>query len=497
MNYMDLKSGSDIRGNAYGEHAELNENLVTRIATAYVQLLSERYSLEKNDIRIAIGRDSRITGEKLAKAFAEGVCYAGAEAVLFGMCTTPAMFHCLIKNPGHYTSSVMVTASHHPFDKNGLKFFTKEGGLKGSDITVLLQKAETMDIAPSHPMTAVIQHDYLHTYCADLKRSIQNELGNSAAPLQGMHIVVDAGNGAGGFYADLLQELGANTKGSQFLDPDGFFPNHAPNPENADAMKAISEAVLASGADLGVIFDADCDRAAIVDKSGKELNRNRLIALIAAILLQKKKDIVIVSDSVTSTGLTKFIVEKGGKHHRYKRGYRNVIDEAIRLNKEGIDAPLAIETSGHCALRDNYYIDDGMYLATQLIIHAKKLHQEGKVLGDLIAELEEATEVCERRIKILDKEFRLVGENVIKKIQDHFKDKENWSLELPNYEGVRVNYHHHNKTNSAWFLLRLSVHDPVMPLNIESTSPGATDEILHTLLELLQNETTLDISSLR
>ena len=143
-------------------------------------------------------------------------------------------------------------------------------------------------------------------------------------------------------------------------------------------MKSLRGAVLRSGADLGVIFDADCDRAAVVDSDGKEINRNRLIALISAILLEEKPGQTIVTDSVTSSGLTDFISRCGGVHYRYKRGYRNVIDEAIRLNREGTTCPLAIETSGHAALKENHFLDDGMYLVTVLIIRAMKMKTQGK-----------------------------------------------------------------------------------------------------------------------
>ncbi len=126
------------------------------------------------------------------------------------------------------------------------------------------------------------------------------------------------GNGAGGFYADMLKALGARTDGSQVLEPDGNFPNHSPNPENEVAMESIAAAVVKHHADLGVIFDADCDRAAIVDASGIEINRNRLIALISAILLQSNPGATIVTDSVTSSGLAAFIEKHGGVHYRFK-----------------------------------------------------------------------------------------------------------------------------------------------------------------------------------
>jgi phosphomannomutase len=136
-------------------------------------------------------------------------------------------------------------------------------------------------------------------------------------PLAGMHILVDAGNGAGGFFAThVLAPLGADITGSQFLDPDGSFPNHVPNPEDPEAMNATIEAVKANGADIGIVFDTDVDRSGLVDAAGRAINKNRLIALMSAVTLRKFPNSTIVTDSVTSTGLTKFIEKLGGKHFR-------------------------------------------------------------------------------------------------------------------------------------------------------------------------------------
>jgi phosphomannomutase len=204
----------------------------------------------------------------------------------------------------------------------------------------------------------------------------------------------------------VLEPLGAVTRGSQFLEPDGMFPNHIPNPEDKKAMESITKAVLEQKADLGIIFDTDVDRAAAVDSSGRELNRNRLIALMAAIVLAEHPGTTVVTDSVTSDGLTTFIEGKlGGKHHRFKRGYKNVIDEGIRLNTIGEEAHLAIETSGHGALKENHWLDDGAYLMVKLLIKlaAAKASGEGhgsQVLSDLIGELKEADITTELRFKI-------------------------------------------------------------------------------------------------
>ena len=178
----------------------------------------------------------------------------------------------------------------------------------------------------------------MDTYAKILADKIRIATG-SDKPLEGFRIVVDAGNGAGGFYADkVLKPLGANTDGSRFLEPDGSFPNHIPNPEDKEAMESITEAVKETGADLGIIFDTDVDRAGAVLSDGSELNRNRIIAMLSTILLRDHPGTTIVTDSITSTGLANFIAEKGGIHHRFKRGYRNVINESIRLNNQGQDS---------------------------------------------------------------------------------------------------------------------------------------------------------------
>uniref|UniRef100_A0A6N2LQZ7 Alpha-D-phosphohexomutase alpha/beta/alpha domain-containing protein n=1 Tax=Salix viminalis TaxID=40686 RepID=A0A6N2LQZ7_SALVM len=102
--------------------------------------------------------------------------------------------------------------------------------------------------------------DYMTVYTSDLVKAVRKAAENIERPLEGFHIVVDAGNGAGGFFAEkVLQPLGAITSGSQFLEPDGLFPNHIPNPEDKTAMKAITQAVLENKADLGIIFDTDVD----------------------------------------------------------------------------------------------------------------------------------------------------------------------------------------------------------------------------------------------
>lgn len=315
-------------------------------------------------------------------------------------------------------------------------------------------------------------------------------------PLKGLHIVVDAGNGAGGFYAGkVLAPLGADTSGSQFLEPDGHFPNHIPNPENAEAMAAIRQAVLRHRADFGIIFDTDVDRSAAVDPQGNELNRNRLIALISSIVLREHPGSTVVTDSITSDGLAQFIANLGGVHHRFKRGYKNVINEAMRLDASGQASWLAIETSGHGAMKENYFLDDGAYLVSKLLVELARLRLSGQSLTDLINQLKEPVESEEYRLKILAEDFKSHGEAVIEKLQTFASQQADWQAVPNNYEGIRVACT--APEEDGWFLLRLSLHDPVLPLNIESNMTGGVDRIRGRLLTFLKTVRDLDASAAR
>ena len=488
MDWMKLKSGSDVRGTAVGEGATLTPRVATCLGMAFARYIADQKHKSVTQVTIALGRDSRISGPELLRATAEGISKAGAAVMDFGMCTTPAMYMSIITPGFQPDASIMITASHHPYDKNGLKFFTEAGGIDGSVVKELLTMASTLEPENAPIAGAITERAFLPTYKEQLAARIRKGLETDLAkPLLGLHVVVDAGNGAGGFYAELLEELGAWIEGSQFLDPDGYFPNHIPNPENAEAMASVCKAVKDAQADLGVIFDTDCDRAAIVDADGREINRNRLIALISAILLDEKPGQTIVTDSVTSAGLKKFINDWGGEHYRYKRGYRNVIDEAIRLNAEGIECPLAIETSGHAAMKENYFLDDGMYLVTVLIVRAMKLKQAGSSLGSLIADLQEPVESAELRMNITAEDFREAGKVAIQQVLDYANAAETWHIAPDNREGVRISFDLDGGMDNGWFLLRLSVHDPVLPLNVESDVPGGVRKMLENLYAVLKN----------
>ncbi len=498
--YLKLRNGTDVRGVAMDGVADepitLTEEAAENVAKAFCVWLISRTG--KTQVRVAVGYDSRLTSPALCEAAVRGITSTGHNAVVTGLSTTPSMF-ALLKdvermNERYCHGSIMITASHLPFHRNGLKFFSHGGGLEASDVKEILQLAATYRFAETNNVGERIEDSYLETYASSLVEKVRAATGEET-PLQGKKIVVDAGNGAGGFFADkVLAPLGADTTGSQFLEPDGNFPNHIPNPENAQAMQSVCDAVKAANADFGIIFDTDVDRAGAVDKDGTEINRNRLIALISAILLEERAG-TIVTDSVTSDGLAKFIAQKGGKHLRFKRGYKNVINEAIRLNESGEYAPLAIETSGHAALYENYFLDDGAYLITRLLIAMAKAAKEGKNLTDLIAGLEMPAEAIELRAKFkAGVDFKSLGKKLIEDFTAYGNSLYYATPAPDNHEGFRLCYDEHH--GNGWALMRMSLHDPVLPMNVESATKGGAVKIVKDLYYFLRSYDFLDVSPL-
>ena len=502
FNWKKLQNGSDIRGVAIAgvpnEPVNLTPEIVHRLGQAFVTWLAAKSGKPAADLRLAVGRDSRMSGPILMQGVMEGMASLGRQVYDFGMASTPAMFMSTVTPGFNCDGAVMLTASHLPFTRNGLKFFTAQGGLSKPDIAAILTLAERNDFPANGAAKAVRTRDFISVYAEQLVEKIRaavNHPYNFEQPLQGLKIVVDAGNGAGGFYASkVLEPLGADTTGSQFLEPDGMFPNHIPNPEDPTAMASICEAVIAHKADFGIIFDTDVDRSAAVDHQGQELNRNRLIALISAIVLREHPGSTIVTDSITSDGLTQFIEgDLGGKHYRFKRGYKNVINEAMRLNQTGEESWLAMETSGHGAMRENYFLDDGAYLVSKLLIELAKAKQFGQSIMDLIAVLEEPKESREIRLKIGVEDFKSYGEDVIGQLQTFVTQQSDWAIVPNNYEGIRVACQ--SPAEDGWFLLRLSLHDPVLPLNIESNVEGGVAKIRDRLLAFFNTLESLDLSA--
>ncbi len=547
--YKKLQNGSDIRGiameGARGEHINLGTEETVRLTRGFAMHLAKKLARPVAGLAISVGHDSRLTGEKLKDIIIETLVSLGITVYDCGLASTPAMFMSTIFPEYDCDGAIMITASHLPYNRNGFKYFGKDGGLDKSDISQIIAYAESDAAAekvgqePGAGAKYAEKRDLIERYSRHLREKIIAETteeagsdteantgegalagasagasgsgsagaagagmgrcssaGRAEKPLAGLKIVVDAGNGAGGFYAEkILAPLGADVSASQFLEPDGHFPSHQPNPENREAMESISKRVIESGADLGLIFDTDVDRASAVDRNGKEISRNAIVAMAAALIAREHPGTTVVTDSITSDELTVYL-EKclGLKHLRYKRGYKNVINKAMELGESGTDCQLAIETSGHAAYKENYFLDDGAYLATKIVIKAAQLAKSGAGIDVLLSSLEEPKEAIEIRFPLRGENFAERGERILSDLAAWAKEEPQagdgiWLAE-PNYEGVRLNFRMAEAT--GWCLLRKSLHDPIMPLNIE-VSEGSCEKILSIIKDFLRKYEEVEI----
>lgn len=513
--FLALQNGSDVRGISVANERPVTlspiEAHAIGVGFARWLKLSKNKGVKDLPLRVSVGLDPRITGKVLAEALCCGLEEEGVEVSFFGLCSTPAMFKSCVTAEYEYDAACMVTASHLPFDRNGMKFFTKKGGLNKKQLKQVMEAAAEVYAEAMHPgkfsPADVKNVDFISVYKAQLVAKIRDELSFSGVkyndfmkPLQGFKIIVNAGNGGGGFFTEILEEVGATTKGSLYLDPNGMFPNNTPNPEDKAAMDTTISAVIKEGANLGIVFDPDVDRCGLVDESGTVINRNRLIALMSSIILREYPESTIVTDSVTSCGLKVFIESLKGKHFRYKKGYKNVIDKALELNSNDTPCYMAIETSGHCALKENFFLDDGAYLAVKVIIEMARMKNFRKKLLDHISRLQEPAESHEFRFTVrpeFEDETRKITSDFADELREAVSRVPLWAPESVNYEGFRAVVFE-GDMRLGWLMVRQSLHEPKIILNVESDTVGGIKEIGNTLLSefLLQMKPQLDISSL-
>ncbi|KDO64612.1 hypothetical protein CISIN_1g021442mg [Citrus sinensis] len=286
-----------------------------------------------------------------------------------------------------------------------------------------------------------------------------------------------------------------------------MFPNHIPNPEDKTAMALTRAAVLENNADLGVVFDTDVDRSGVVDNKGNPINGDKLIALMSAIVLKEHPGTTIVTDARTSMALTKFITDRGGNHCLYRVGYRNVIDKGVHLNEDGIETHLMMETSGHGALKENYFLDDGAYMVVKIIIQMVRMKLEGsdEGIGSLIKDLEEPLESIELRMNIISEPryAKAKGSEAIEEFRKYIEEGrlQGWELDSCGdcwvSEGCLVDSNESPAAIDArmyrakvtdeehgqygWIHLRQSIHNPNIAVNVQSMVPGGCRSITKSL----------------
>jgi phosphomannomutase/phosphoglucomutase len=394
--------------------------------------------------RVAVGRDNRPSGERLAAGVREGIAAAGGTAVDVGEMPTPALY--FATKTLEVDGGIQVTGSHNPPEFNGFKMVLAHDAVFGEEIQMLHRLIETDRLVTRSGGGSTAHANVLAAYAAAV---VQRN-----APLaRRVKVVVDCGNGVTSLVAiDTLRTLGADVV-PLFATSDGSFPNHHPDPTVLENLRDLQEAVKQEGAELGIAFDGDGDRIGAVDENGGVVAGDQLLVLFGRDLVHRMgPGKPVIFDVKCSEVLPQMLTRAGLKPVMWKTGH-----SFIKMKMKELGAPLAGEMSGHMFFGGDWYgFDDALFAAARLIAYVAR---EGGPLSRLLADLPETLATPELRVDSTDdRKFEVVG-----RAARHFAAK----YPVSTLDGVRITFPH------GWGLLRASNTQPVLVMRFEATSPEA------------------------
>ncbi len=430
----------DIRGKAEGENAVITKEvarLVGRAFGTYAQRVDEKKV-------VVVGRDNRTSSYDLSAAAIEGVSASGCRVIDIDLVSTPVLYWNAIH---HNAAGLMITGSHLAPDQNGFKLSIGGRSLYGEQLGIIRIIIERDQFAVGNGAVEVDQSGAYSKYVGDLAGRIKME-----RPLK---VVIDAGNGTGGLFAPtLFKRWGHEVVECLFCQPDGTFPNHHPDPQDAANLLALGEKVRELGADVGIAFDGDADRMGVVDEQGQPIVADRVLALLARDMLKRKPGAAVVADVLSSQVLFDEVAKAGGQPVMWISGH-----SLIKAKMAEIGAPLGGEMSGHIFLGEDYFgFDDGYFAAGRLL---QLLAGSSEPLSKLNASIPTLFSTPEYRPHCPDE----AKETVIAGVKTALAGKG----EIVDVDGIRI------KFANGWGLLRASNTEPVLSLRFEgSTEADAT-----------------------
>lgn len=442
----------DIRGVA---DRDLPDELAENLGFAYGGYLKRALG-KSSGLKVSVGKDCRLTGDRLASALVRGIRRQGIDVVTLGVCPTPLTYfsiHHLDLDGG-----IMVTGSHNPSEYNGFKICVGKGTLHGEQIQELRALIEAQGDLDAHAETgALSEYAIIPPYI--------DHVAEHAAPLKKKKIVLDAGNGTASTVApELFKRLGAEVI-PLFCELDGRFPNHHPDPTVHENLKDLIEAIREREADFGVAFDGDSDRIGVVDETGRPVFGDELMIILARDVLKRNPGATIISEVKSSHRLYQDIRKNGGNGVMWKTGH-----SLIKSKMKESGALLAGEMSGHVFFADRYFgFDDAIYAATRVYEIASA---HAKPFSTLIEDLPPVVATPEIRVDCADEvKFQVV---------DRVKTALSKSHALNTIDGVRIEF------PDGWGLVRASNTQPVLVLRFEAATQARLNEIRKIIEDAVQ-----------
>jgi phosphomannomutase/phosphoglucomutase len=400
---------------------------------------------EQGGRRVVMGRDCRESGPRFALAMFEGLRSTGVDVTDLGVVPTPLTYFAAATLP--VDGLVMITGSHNPPEYNGLKVGVGKSTLHGDGIQALLRRIESGRFAEGSGK--LDPHDIVTPYQAYVRRNLK--LGSRK-----LKVVVDAGNGTGGVIAvPLFRSLGVDVV-PLFVEMDGRFPNHHPDPTVEKNLEFLKAKVLATGADLGIAYDGDADRVGAVDEKGTVLWGDQLMILFSRAVLAENPGAAIVGEVKCSKTLYDDIAARGGRGIMWKAGHSLI---KAKMKEEG--ALLAGEMSGHIFFAHRWFgFDDGIYSSGRLL---ELVSRTDRPVSTLLADVPKTFSTPEIRYDCPEEmKFELV-----RRAQEWFAARH----EAVTVDGVRVLF------PDGWGLVRASNTQPLLVLRFEAQTAERLAEI--------------------
>ncbi len=421
---------------------QLDEAAARRIGHAFARFAGAE--------RIAVGRDARLSSPILATALIDGVHAAGVAVDDLGMITTDMVYFAAghLDEPG-----AMITASHNPKGHNGIKLCLSGAAPVGADSGLGEVRALAADEPPHRSGGETAPVSLLDSY-------VQHLIDVSGAgAIAGLRVAVDGGNGVAGVAVPSLFDLIDADLIGLYLEPDGTFPHHHPDPMRPENLIDLTALMSREEPDLGVAFDGDADRAFFIDDTGVALPGSTVTAMVADWFLKDHPGESIVHNLICSRAVPEAVKAAGGLPVRARVGH-----SYIKAVMRETGAIFGGEHSGHYYYRDNYGADSG--LLTMLVM-MRLLSEAGTPLSELRRGFEPYFQSGEINMRVADPEVE------IERVAKVFSGGDR-------LDGLTVDL------GDKWFNLRPSNTEPVLRLNVEAADRKGLDELISRVRSLIE-----------
>ncbi len=447
----------DIRGTVTGDDPQITPALAQRVGRALGTLLPRNFGSE----RVFVGCDNRPSSGPLKTAMIAGIAATGLDVTDIGEVLTPTVYFASASY-GAGGAGVMITGSHLDVRYNGIKMAYGPLAMAGQQIVDLLALVQSGAFASGQGQVSQ-DLDMIRRHMATIQGKVSMQ-----RPLT---VVIDAGNGLSGTWVPpVLRALGL-TVHCLYCESDGTYPNHLPNPEDPEMTRDLEALVLETGADLGLAFDGDADRAGFIDERGHHIAADRLLALLARDLLQRQPGAIVVFDVKVTQTLPELIEQYGGVPLMWKTGH-----SLMKQKMHEVGSPLGGEVSGHLFTGEDYFgFDDAPLIALKALQIFSASGRSVSALFDDIPNLPATPEIVLGAPD--DQKFRIIQE---------IRDELARDYEVVDIDGVRAKFEH------GWGLVRASNTQPAITLRFEAEERAQVAEYIGRYKALLDRYPAVD-----